>query len=280
MMLAAAQQAQKALDAVVQIRRELLELPGRVDRRRHVGPLRAAEEALSTLTACELDDPEHPAAVKRAQKGLQRARQSLDSFDAQDPTRAMAERLRNLERTLDEVREAIEEISADEEPEDALPAPQGMTASRGVPHHHAFARQPLRVRFDDPDARDQPTAGKRLRVLNHRAPATGLAAERIHVKRLARDCLEEIGAVGNLRRVDDAEPFDWHALQRFDQRLLNDLDALVALASPSFMEAGRNAQFRFEMLQETLAYSHDGPTIDPGLDIGMSVARLWRTTTH
>lgn len=58
------------------------------------------------------------------------------------------------------------------------------------------------------------------------APAgTGDAAQ---VERLARDCMEDIAILSELRRRGEDEP--WTALIRFEGRLLANLDALVALA--------------------------------------------------
>ena len=79
------------------------------------------------------------------------------------------------------------------------------------------------------------------------ARALGAVAQ---LRRQLGRCMDEIGILGNLRRLDGGAR--WHErLPDFEQRLLNHLDALVALG-----ERAPDAP-RFELLAEAMAYADD-----------------------
>jgi len=56
---------------------------------------------------------------------------------------------------------------------------------------------------------------------------TGLPGELAQLRRLGRDCLDEIGVMGNLRRLEAADPWV-DMIEAYDRRLLCALDALMA----------------------------------------------------
>ena len=64
--------------------------------------------------------------------------------------------------------------------------------------------------------------------------AFGTAGELAQLERLARECLEDISANANLRRLGDEDRYDWEAMGRFEQRMCASLDALVALTLLDF----------------------------------------------
>jgi hypothetical protein len=56
-----------------------------------------------------------------------------------------------------------------------------------------------------------------------------IADEKADIQRLTRDCMEDIAIFSSLRRVNDGEP--WTSVESFEQRLLDNLDALIALSA-------------------------------------------------
>lgn len=108
-------------------------------------------------------------------------------------------------------------------PSGALP-PSEMLASVGLPRaHHAHIPAPRVL------ARDARQAAPRAALEASSAPAAS-AGEIAQIHALARDCFEDIASLGSLRRLYDGEP--WIDAGPFEQRLLDNLDALVALERP------------------------------------------------
>lgn len=86
---------------------------------------------------------------------------------------------------------------------------------------------------------------------------SGRAGERAQMRRHARTCLEEIGALG-LHRTMDADEL-WDPRRRsFDERLLAHFDALCALAHP--VPGGGET---FELIAEVERYRRDAVVDDP-----------------
>ena len=93
---------------------------------------------------------------------------------------------------------------------------------------------------------------------------SGIDGELAVLKRMARDCLEEIGSCANLRRLKDRERFLWDVQRGFEQRMCDGLDMLVATAQPFFMASGGGARYPgLDILAETVRYGRDGATVDP-----------------
>jgi len=116
----------------------------------------------------------------------------------------------------------------------------------------------------------EPDPAKRLQVLAPltemaREPlmATGLDGELAQLERIARDCLEEIAVLGNLR--GGCEPFDLEAMAGFEQRLLNSVDALIALGTGFELSARAGARYRgWSVLEYVVSWGRAAPALDPG----------------
>ncbi len=97
------------------------------------------------------------------------------------------------------------------------------------------------------------------------ARAGGLDGELAQLRRMARDCLEDIGAVANLRRLEPTERFDWAAMERFERRMGASLDALVSLGTPFFSASAKGARhLGLDVVEQALTYGRDAVTADPG----------------
>lgn len=95
-------------------------------------------------------------------------------------------------------------------------------ASVGVPRAHAVEVTAPRVLLrDDPE---------RTRMQNMASWSGNTTGDLAQLQSIARDCFEDIGSLGNLRRLYDHEP--WIDAAKFEQRLLDNLDAAVALELP------------------------------------------------
>lgn len=190
--------------------------------------LRAALEAI----------PETRPAVRKARRAARGAEQLLRACRSQLIDQLVAGQDRALRR------EAARG-PAGEAP--SRPAPQPFRASAGVPSLHVLARGPLSPLLDlgpgddedDDDAEDappdpldrSPDEERYERLLawieGHPFGQPDPDEGRADLERLARGCMEDIAILGSLRRTRDEEP--WAAAASFEQRLLDNLDALLAL---------------------------------------------------
>lgn len=84
----------------------------------------------------------------------------------------------------------------------------------------------------------------------------GVAGELAQLRRLARDCVESIGSLGNLRRLDDDDTWS-DATMEYERQLLTKLDALFALGAPV---AG--AERFVSPTHEAVRYAQDTATED------------------
>ncbi len=104
----------------------------------------------------------------------------------------------------------------------AITTPPQFMASVGIPRAHAVEVTAPRVLLrDDPD---------RTRMQNMAGWSGDATGDLAQLQSIARDCFEDIGSLGNLRRLYDHEP--WIDAAKFEQRLLDNLDAAVALELP------------------------------------------------
>lgn len=83
----------------------------------------------------------------------------------------------------------------------------------------------------------------------------GAEGELAFMRRMLRDCLEDLGSVALLRRPRDSEPFITAAVRRFDDRMLKNLDAIIALGDPYVSLGG--ATMAMDVLAETLRHARD-----------------------
>jgi uncharacterized protein (TIGR02270 family) len=237
----------------------LRRLPAAVDRAPIAGPIQRAQEALSRFAAMR---PDHPDAISALDEAAAHVATALERLRAlgDDPAPARAARaLAGVATALaagqDAAVQALVAARMLRAPAPQPPAPPApFLASQGVPRLHRLDRPPLVPAVDlspsepapldddddDDDDDDGDEAGgageaalppEGAAAAREAAPAGGLTPEELgHLRAMARDCLEDIAALGTLRRPLHDRP--WTAAQRFERRLLENLDALLALAWP------------------------------------------------
>lgn len=203
--------------------------------------------------------------------------------------RAARRRLQSAARAIEALRrEALDEIVAEQaRVKDAphkAPAdpPRPLRASRGVPLVHAIEREPLSpaVRVEAPPPPPPPpprlpAAGRGEDEIEEpdddddTPPAPPRGAPRydpaaVHpvsqLRRLAIDCFEELGTMGCLREPTEDAPWS-PELSRFEDRLLANLDAAVALGRPVIF--GNEPRLRLDVLRELIAWADDAFVADP-----------------
>jgi hypothetical protein len=87
----------------------------------------------------------------------------------------------------------------------------------------------------------------------------------VGLERIARDCMEEIGVLGMLRSARTTVA-SLSGLERFERRLLENLDALMSLALPHYCRGtgGKGwVETRFDVLAELHRYTGDASVPDP-----------------
>jgi hypothetical protein len=161
---------------------------------------------------------------------------------------------------FDEIPASSRAATADLAEDRAGPFPEGLVADLGPPGADDLAADDGEV-VERLAVLGQPPPGGR----EDEALAAGLEAELAQLERLGRDCLEEIGGIATLRRLKEDERYRWAALERFEQRMLSALDALLALGEPFYLASGHGARCAgLDVLDLTRRWSRDGPTVDAG----------------
>ena len=95
-------------------------------------------------------------------------------------------------------------------------------------------------------------AADEARLLLPDISAGGAAGQLGMLRRLLRDCAEELGSLGNIRRKRNAEIWS-QTTELLEHRMLAALDAVVALGLP--FESGQKGEgIRLEALAELVAY--------------------------
>lgn len=113
---------------------------------------------------------------------------------------------------------------------------------------------------DDPGTLHSPSMLEKQLYARPDPRAPSLAEEMQGIRRIARDCMEEMGAMGILRSPD-GNSIPWaQGPEQFEQRLLNSLDALVSLGYPFVSISGSG---RFDILSALIDYAGDGFLPDP-----------------
>ena len=214
--------------------------------------LREVTAQLSRFLESEHIDAAAVEKLERAMDALRTARERLPD------TGRIPKRLARLSRWLGRAFElAIAQVPL-RASEVAPPPPPEMLASRGVPRaHHVNVPAPrLLARETDDEEDDNEDDNEDERTENEgngntsadrdndrerdaaRArqdrsapdPAPEAAAEAAQCRAIARECFEDIGSMGNLRKLRDEER--WLDAEPFEERLLANLDAAVALENP------------------------------------------------
>jgi hypothetical protein len=247
-------------------------LPGRVDRRPIVVMIDRSLALFGRVVREPIEDAAHLDGVAGASAAIMAAAALLMTAAPGDATASDAgARLRRARRELDAYRaEAIEEIAS--KPVHAQLATKAAAndgrawvASDGTPALHHLERGALApiVRVDPKLSAASFDPSAAMRELGARVPQYDTSATRFiaQLRRLARDSFEEIGSLGGLREPNDDVPWS-RELASFEQRLLCDLDAAVALGDAVMFDGTRG--LRLDVLRELLAWAADTFTIDPG----------------
>jgi hypothetical protein len=208
-------------------------------------------DAITTIGRAAQTGVEHPACfdtLDAAIASVGAAERALAPFDELASIARAQRSLGGVVRALARAREASLEalvalqdrlLRAPEVPRDAAPTPP-FRASVGVPRLHALPGAPAEIvadvspaaldPIDDAEGDDDDIAATPADEDGATARAAASASARLvaeHLERTARDCLTDLAAFGSLRRLVPEQP--WTDAARFEQRLLDDLDALVAL---------------------------------------------------
>jgi len=206
---------QEAIDRVVA---SIVRLPGGSDRGLLQTALDDTSAALSRWAASSLHDDDHLAHLDAAASRASFARARFeDAGDSAAATQAV-KTLQHVERALRASRDAtIDQLVAAQDRlrrGEARPAPPEAAPFRvgvDLPVVHASLRDPASP------------------LGSLASPASPLSPEVITLRDLARSCMEDIAILGGLRRPNDDEP--WSATDRFERRLLANIDALATLDS-------------------------------------------------
>ncbi len=263
----AARLCSAARDTVEQALLRLPDLPPRLDRAPLVAAAERALAALAQLGAGDVDEPEHLEHLGIALGALDGLRAAHEGIEGEAASSSQGELLR-AERALQQSRPAtIEAVVAVQEDRRRRASSSGalreaeLHSSRGVPRLHTLPRAalvpalPYRSSHDDDD--DAPESAPRPA-----RPSLGPATEELCAA--ARQCAEDIGLLSMLRRAEGDDPWD-PGVVRFEQRMLDSLDALASLARPFLLRErdGRWSSNHLDVLAEVERWSADGAIPDP-----------------
>ena len=237
---------------------DLPTLPPRLDRAPVVSLLERALALLSDIDSGALPGSEHLDLVGAASAATFGCASILRAQAPRDLARPLLQRLGSVQRALEAYRsDALDALVAMPATAAAPREAPRFCASTGTPALHRLERDPLAPRTHVGAAGDEDGEPERRRAKD-RQPSAALLLDQL--RRLARDCFEELGALGNLR-APSAE-VDWMPeLARFEARLLADLDAVVALGRPVVFDGAPT--LRLDVLRELLAYADDAFVPDP-----------------
>ncbi|UQA63162.1 HEAT repeat domain-containing protein [Polyangium aurulentum] len=154
-------------------------------------------------------------------EGLVRAARERLSGD-ETTSRRLESAARWLREASGSMRERLLSRTPEQEPSRAV---FELLASVGVPRAHRVEVPPPRVLARE-DLLEETGAPFRGAL----GAGPGVAGELAQLRQIARDCLEDLASLGSLRRLHDWEP--WIDARTFEQRLLDNLDALVSLELP------------------------------------------------
>jgi 3-oxoacyl-[acyl-carrier-protein] synthase-1 len=256
---APAQQA--AIDRVVA---SITRLPPAADRGALQTALDAASAALSLWAASALHDDDHLALLDAARERVTFARARFEDAGEGPAASQAVKTLQHVERALRRGRDVtIDHLVADQDrllrgeiPGVAPPAAP-FRAGIDLPVVHASRRDPLVPLVPIAPAPSDDDAAL-FRAAPPRAGAPKAASpEAVALQDLARACMEDLAILGGLRRPNDDEP--WSATDRFERRLLANVDALATLDAA---EAGLTEGI--DVPVALLAYSAESSFADGG----------------
>jgi hypothetical protein len=253
----------------------LRELPPGLDRAPVARVVERAIAGVLALADLEVDHDRFFPGVDEVLRAAVEAEEALAPLGGSAAATRARDRLDAVARGLRALREAsIDALVAMQDRRlraapAAAPAPPALPfrASVGVPAVHAVLRAPPRVLVDlrppasfDPigdaeDVIDEPADDPPLAPLT---PEDALLVG--HARAFARECLADIGTLANLRTPLPEAP--WTNAERFERRMLANLDAVLALAAePHHLPAA------FNVFEEVQRYARDAPTVDPGREL-------------
>ena len=199
----------------------LLAIADRSDTAAIAETLREGIALLSRLVEDEPRDGDALEALARTAAALEAARERLSGDEV------VAKRLEAAARWLSDASERLRGRLPARVPGASADATQDppFVASVGVPRAHLVFVPPPRV-LSREEAMTADAARGRAALEASRSSAGDLA----QIRAIARECFEDIASLGSLRRLYDHEP--WIDAKAFEQRLLDNLDALVSLERP------------------------------------------------
>ncbi len=200
----------------------LLALADRADAAEITETLRQGIALLSRLAADEPRDAETLEALSQTSAALKAAGERLSGDEA------IASRIEGAARWLSDASERLRGRVPARMPGAGAEAPsqnEEIAASVGVPSAHPVYVPPPRVL-----SREEASAAEGARGKAALEASRSVAGDLAQIRTIARDCFEDIASLGSLRKLYDHEP--WIDAGPFEQRLLDNLDALVSLERP------------------------------------------------
>jgi hypothetical protein len=199
----------------------LLALSDRADLVPLADALRSAIATLSQSIEADTLGHDDKESLERAAASIKAAKEKLLGDDD-----ALGKRIDGAARWLSEATDKLHARMPMRMMQAASPAPKErpeIFASVGVPRAHPAEVPPPRVL-----SREEAADRTRGRVAFGSSGNT--SGERAQIEAIARDGFEDLGSLGNLRRLYEHEP--WIDAAKFEQRLLDNLDALISLEVP------------------------------------------------
>jgi 3-oxoacyl-[acyl-carrier-protein] synthase-1 len=252
---------QEALDRVASA---IARLPPTADRGLLQSALDEASAALSRWAASGLHDDDHLALLDAARSRVNFARARFEDAGEGPAASQSVKTLQHVERALQRGRDVtIDHLVADQDRllrgEILATAPVAAPFRAGVdlPVVHASRRDPLVPLVAHAPAPIDADAALFRATAPRALPPLAASPEAVALQELARACMEDVAILGGLRRPNDDEP--WSATDRFERRLLANIDALATLDSA---EAGPNEGI--DVPVAVLAYSAESSFADGG----------------
>lgn len=277
----AARTSRACAEALEGVYARVRELPAILDRGAAAAALTAALAALARVAESPPDDPEHLPLLEAATAAVAQVVEALAPAEADALGKELLETARGAEAALRACRpRAIGDVVARpaRAPTPAAGAATPFLASVGLPRLHRAAAQgaaplvdlgPLREEDGDADVVDltaevegtgEDSQGGRGGRGGERGEGGGEREEIAALRRLAYDCLVDIARLGEQCRVGALDPWSTSA-PLFEQRLLDNLDALLCLAARDEAAPGPAC---LDVVREAQDFVARSPALDPG----------------
>lgn len=267
-------QAAASRDAVERVLLGLKDFPGRVKREPIVAAVESTIAALSRLEASDIDDAVHldllDGAIAKlvSLKDLFAETAEIASMQAAKATRTLQGEEKALrrcrDRTIDVIVARQDRLLRGSPQEKVAYTNRTFRASIGVPSLHTLEESqvapvvkvaPPEGDYSGEEASPRPELASQGARDEAEDEEPRFVPERPFLERLARNCMEEVAILGRLRDCVGEERFLPDSVGRFEQRLLDNLDALIALAP-------RGGSPGVDVTAQLLRYVADAPTLD------------------